>query len=46
MKRQKIATFLKKSLKIDILAIRNIVKLEIITIVQVYIEVLHIAYVF
>ena len=37
---------MKKSLKTNILAIRNIIKLQIITIIQVYIEVLYIAYIY
>ena len=37
--------FLKKNLKIDILKIKNIVKFEIILIIQENIEVIHISYV-
>ena len=45
MKMHKFAIFVKKSLKINILKIKNIVKLEIIPITQVNAEVLHIVYV-
>ena len=45
MKMQKFAIFLKKSLKINILKIKDIVKLEIIFIIQVNTEVLHMVYV-
>ena len=44
MKRQKPATFADKSLKINILTIKTIKKLEIIEILQVHTEVLQIAY--
>ena len=42
---QKSVTFVKRSLKIKMLNIKNIVKLEIIFIIQVNIEVQHIVYV-
>ena len=42
---QKSVIFAKRNLKINILKIKNIVKLEIIVIVQGNIEMLHIAYV-
>ena len=45
MKLQKTDSFDKKILKISILKIKNIVKLEMIAIIQVNVEVLHIAYV-
>ena len=45
MKMQKSVIFVKKKLKINILQIKNIVKLEIIVIMQENIKVLHIAYV-
>ena len=45
MKMQKCAIFVKKKLKINMRKIKNIVKLETVVIVQVNIEVLHIAYV-
>ena len=45
MKMQKSVIFVKKRLKINMLKIKNIVKLEIIVIIQANIEVLHIAYV-
>ena len=45
MKKQKSVTFVKKNLKINIFEIKNIVKLEIIVIIQGNIEVLRIAYV-
>ena len=45
MRMQKSVIFAKKSLEINMLKIKNIVKLEIIVIIQVSIEVLHIAYV-
>ena len=45
MKIFKSAIFIKKSLKIDTLKIKNIVKLGSIVIIQVNIEVLHMAYV-
>ena len=45
MKMQKFAIFAKKSLKINILKIKNIAKSEIIVIIQVNTEVLHIEYV-
>ena len=41
MKMQKFAIFVNKSLKINILKIKNIVKLEIIVIIQVNTEMLH-----
>ena len=45
MKIQKSVIFVKKNLKINIWKIKNIVKLEIIFIIQENIEVLDIAYV-
>ena len=45
MKMQKFVMFVKKSLKINMLKIKNTAKLGIIVIIQVNIEVLHIAYV-
>ena len=45
MKMQKFAIFAKKSLKKNMVKIKNILKLVIIVIKQVSIEVLHIAYV-
>ena len=42
---QKSVTFVKRSLKIKMLNIKNIVKLEIIFIIKVNIEVQHIVYV-
>ena len=45
MKMQKFVIFVKKNLKINMLKIKNIVKLGIIVIIQVNIEELHIAYV-
>ena len=42
---QKSVVFVKKKLKINILKIKNIVKLEVIVIMQENIKVLHIAYV-
>ena len=44
MKVQKPVIFVKTNLKINMLMITNIVELEIIFIVQLNIEVLHIAY--
>ena len=44
-KRQIFSIFVKKNLRINILQIRNIVKIENIVIMQVNTEVLHIAYV-
>ena len=44
MKMQEYVTFVKKSLKINMLMVKNIVKLEIIVIMQVNIGVLHIVY--
>ena len=46
MKMQRSAIFVMKRLKINMLKIKNIVKLEIIIIIQVNIEMLHIIYVF
>ena len=45
MERQELATFADKSLKINILTIKTIKKLEIIDILQVHTEVIQIAYV-
>ena len=45
MKMQKYFVFIGKGLKINMLKIKKIVKLEIIAIIQVNIEVLHIPYV-
>ena len=45
MELQKTDTFDKKILKINMLKIKNIVKLEMIAIIQVNVEVLYIAYV-
>ena len=45
IKIKKSATFVNKNLRINIWKIKNIVKLEIIVIIQGNIEVLHIAYV-
>ena len=45
MKIQKSVMFVKKNLKINMLKIKNIVKLETIVIIQENIELLHIAYV-
>ena len=45
MKMQKSALFVKKNLKINIWKIKNIVKLEIIVIIQGNIEVLLIVYI-
>ena len=45
MKIQKSIIFMKKKLKINISKIKNIVKLEIIVIIQGNTEVLHITYV-
>ena len=42
MKLQKSAIFLEKSLRINMLKIKNILKLEIIVFMQVNVEVLHI----
>ena len=44
MKTQKSVIFVKKNLKINIRKIKNIVKLEIIAIIQVNVDVLRIAY--
>ena len=44
MKRQKPSMFLEKSLKINMLNIKNIVELEIISIIPVNIDVMLIAY--
>ena len=44
MKVQKLVIFVEKNLKMKILKIKNIVKLETIVIIQVNIEVLIIAY--
>ena len=46
MKVQKSVIFVKTNLKINMLMITNIVELEIIFIIQLNIEVLHIAYAF
>ena len=43
--KMKTAIFVKKSLKINILKIKNVVKLEIIVFMQVNTEVLHIVHV-
>ena len=45
MKMQKYVIFIKKILKINILKMKNLIKLEIIIIIHVNNEVLHIAYV-
>ena len=45
MKMQKSVIFVKKNLKVNMWQIKNIVKLEIIVIIQGNIEVLRIAYV-
>ena len=45
MKLQKSAIFVKKSLKINVLKIKNIAKLGTIVIIKVNLELLHIAYV-
>ena len=45
MKMKTFAIFVKKSLKINILKIKNVVKLEIIVFMQVNTEVLHIVHV-
>ena len=45
MIRQKSVTFVDESFKINMLTIKNTIKLEIIVIIQVNTEVLHIAYV-
>ena len=45
MKMQKSVTFVKKYVKINMWKIKNIIKLEIIVIIQSDIEVQHIAYV-
>ena len=45
MKRQNSALFIRNSLNINILKIKNIVKLEIMVIMQVNIEVLYITYI-
>ena len=45
MKMEKSVIFVKKNFKINILKVNNIVKLEIIVIIQGNIEVLRIAYV-
>ena len=44
MRRQKSVTFLGESFKTNMLTIKNMIKLEIIVIIQVNMEVLHIAY--
>ena len=44
MKMQKRAIFVKKSLKISIFQIKNIIKFEIIVIIHANVEVLHIVY--
>ena len=44
MKMQKSVNFVKENLKINILKIRNIVKLHTIVIIQGNMEMLHIAY--
>ena len=45
MKLQKSAIFVKKSLKVNVLKIKNTAKLGTIVIIQVNLELLHIAYV-
>lgn len=45
MKIHRYALFVKKSVKINILTIQNIVKLKIILITQLNVEMLHIVYV-
>ena len=45
MKIQKSAIFEEKSLKINLVRINNIIKIKVIVILQVNIEVLHLAYV-
>ena len=44
MRRQKSVTFLDESFKTNMLTIKNMIKIEIIVIIQVNMEVLHIAY--
>ena len=45
MKMQKYIIFVKKNLKMNMIKIKSIVKLGFIVVIQVNIEVLHIAYV-
>ena len=45
MKIQKYVTFVKKSLKINMLKIKDIIKLKIIVIIQMNLAVLHIVHV-